>query len=47
MSYTKSYLHEIILLESELEFLLNNFCPDDEDKLMELESELEQRRELF
>ena len=48
MSYTKSYIIDLANLELELDFLLSlDIHPSEENRIMELESEIQQRTELF
>ena len=47
MSYTKSYIIDLINLETELEFILIDNDPNDIDRILELESEIQQRRDFI
>ena len=49
MSYTKSYLIDLINLETELEFILTDHDPGpaDIDRILELESEIQQRKDFI
>tara|TARA_R110002051_G_scaffold101848_1_gene172973 strand:- start:1051 stop:1206 length:156 start_codon:yes stop_codon:yes gene_type:complete len=51
MSYTTSYIIDLANLELELDFILSNEPPHtihlNQNYIMELESEIQQRTELF
>ena len=48
MSYTKNYVIDLMNLELELDFILDNYCPyEDEQRVIELRKQIKQMKEAF
>ena len=48
MSYTKNYIIDLTNLELELDFILDNYCPyEDEQRVIELRKQIKQMKDTF
>tara|TARA_R110002020_G_scaffold9967_2_gene38706 strand:- start:758 stop:910 length:153 start_codon:yes stop_codon:yes gene_type:complete len=47
MSYTKNYIIDLTNLELELDFLMDNYDPDDTERVLELQAQIANMKDVL